>query len=85
VGTPRTDWQPYVAAVLIFAIAFAGLAYSLFPYLVMDRVTIWEAATHPSGLKALLVGAGIVLPFIAGYTILSYRIFRGKAPEKLYD
>jgi cytochrome bd-type quinol oxidase subunit 2 len=26
-----------------------------------------------------------VLPFIVGYPILSYRIFRGKATEKLYD
>jgi cytochrome bd-type quinol oxidase subunit 2 len=26
-----------------------------------------------------------VLPFIVGYTILSYRIFRGKAAKSLYD
>jgi len=81
----RNEWQPYAAAVTIFALAFAGLAYSLYPYVVIDRLTIWEAATHPSGLKALAVGAFIVLPFIAGYTLLSYRIFRGKAAKKLYD
>jgi cytochrome bd ubiquinol oxidase subunit II len=82
---PRGDWQPYAAAVSIFTLAFAGLAYSLFPYVVIDRLTIWEAATHPSALKALAIGAFIVLPFIAGYTLLSYRIFRGKAAAKLYD
>jgi len=27
----------------------------------------------------------IVLPFIIAYTILSYRIFGGKAARKLYD
>ncbi len=79
------DWQPYAAAVAIFTLAFIGLAYSLFPFVVIDRLTIWEAATHPAGLKALMVGAGLVLPFIVGYTILSYRIFRGKATKKLYD
>ena len=79
------DWQPYAAAVTIFTLAFIGLAYSIYPYLVVDRLTIWEAAAHPSALKVLLIGAGIVLPFIAAYTVLSYRIFRGKATAKLYD
>ncbi len=58
---------------------FAGLAYSLFPYVVIDRLTIWEAAAHPSALVFMLVGTSIVLPFILGYTFWSYRIFRGKA------
>jgi cytochrome d ubiquinol oxidase subunit II len=81
----RHDAQPFMAAAAIFALAFIGLAYSLYPYVVMDRLTIWEAATHPTGLRALAVGTAIVLPFIAGYTILSYRIFRGKAAKKLYE
>ncbi len=66
-------------------LAFLGLAYSLYPYVVIDRLTIWEAAAHPSALRVLLIGAAIVLPFIVGYTILSYRIFRGKAKAGLYD
>jgi cytochrome d ubiquinol oxidase subunit II len=84
-GESRGDALAFVAAAAIFVLAFAGLAYSLYPYVVMDRLTIWEAAAHPSGLEALLLGAAIVLPFIAGYTILSYRIFRGKAKAGLYD
>ncbi|HYC36708.1 MAG TPA: cytochrome d ubiquinol oxidase subunit II [Usitatibacter sp.] len=79
------DWRPFAAAAAIFVLAFAGLAYSLFPYVVIDRLTIWEAAAHPSALKVLLVGAVIVLPFILLYTLLSYRIFRGKARAGLYD
>ena len=62
-----------------------GLAYSIFPFVVIDRLTIWEAAAHPSALKALMIGTAIVLPFIVGYTIVAYRIFRGKAAAKLYD
>ena len=54
-------------------------------YVVIDRLTIWEAAGHPTALRFLLAGAAIVLPFIAAYQILSYRIFRGKANAKLYD
>jgi cytochrome d ubiquinol oxidase subunit II len=84
-GAGHRDTRPFLAATAIFVLAFAGLAYSLYPYLVIDRLTLWDAAAHPSALKVLLIGAGIVLPFIAGYTILSYRIFRGKAKAGLYD
>ncbi len=79
------DWQPFAGAVAIFAIAFLGLAYSLYPYVVIDRLTIWEAAAHPSSLKVVLAGALVVLPFIVGYTAISYRVFRGKARGGLYD
>jgi cytochrome d ubiquinol oxidase subunit II len=84
-NSKASDSAPFMAAVAIFTLAFLGLAYSIYPYVVIDRLTIWDAATHPSGLKALFIGTAIVLPFIAGYTILSYRIFRGKATQKLYD
>jgi cytochrome d ubiquinol oxidase subunit II len=79
------DAKPFLAAVAIFVLSFLGLAYSIFPFVVIDRLTLWEAAAHPTGLKALFVGAAIVLPFIVGYTILAYRVFRGKARENLYD
>ncbi|HET7731997.1 MAG TPA: cytochrome d ubiquinol oxidase subunit II [Usitatibacter sp.] len=81
----RRDAAPFAAAATIFALAFAGLAYSLFPYVVIDRLTIWDAAAHPSALQVLLAGAAVVLPFIVLYTLLSYRIFRGKARAGLYD
>ena len=84
-GAKGGDARPFGAAVVIFAIAFIGLAYSIYPYVVIDRLTIWDAAAHPSALKVVLIGAVVVLPFIVGYTILSYRVFRGKARAKLYD
>ena len=74
----RSDWKPFAGAVAIFVLAFAGLAYSLFPYVVMDSLTIWDAAAHPSALTFMLVGTCIVLPFLLGYTFYAYRIFRGK-------
>jgi cytochrome d ubiquinol oxidase subunit II len=84
-GDLTGDWLPFAGAAAIFALAFLGLAYSIYPYVVIDRLTIWEAAAHPSALKVILIGALVVLPFIAAYTILSYRIFRGKAKAGLYD
>jgi cytochrome d ubiquinol oxidase subunit II len=82
---PRSDWKPYAGAAAIFALAFAGLAYSLFPYIVMDRLTIWQAAAHESALTFLGVGALLVLPFIVGYQLYSYRIFRGKVRPGIYE
>ncbi|MBM3359416.1 MAG: cytochrome d ubiquinol oxidase subunit II [Betaproteobacteria bacterium] len=84
-GEAVPDWSPFSGAVAIYLVAFTGLAYSLFPFVVMDRMTIWEAAAHPSSLKVVLIGALIVLPFIVGYTIYSYWVFRGKASAKLYE
>jgi len=84
-GNGSHDGAPFTAAVAIFTLAFLGLAYSLYPYVVIDRLTIWEAAAHPSGLKFLFAGVIIVLPFIVGYTIVAYRVFGGKTTGKLYD
>ena len=75
----KSDARPFAGTVAIFVLAFIGLAYSLFPFVVIDRLTIWEAAAHPSALLFVLAGTSIVLPFILGYTFWSYRIFRGKA------
>ncbi|RPJ45733.1 MAG: cytochrome d ubiquinol oxidase subunit II [Betaproteobacteria bacterium] len=78
------DWQPFAGAVAIYVLAFLGLAYSIFPYVVVDRMTIWDAASHDSALRFMFWGAVIVLPFIAGYTVFAYRVFRGKVRGALY-
>lgn len=79
------DWTAFAGAISIFALAFAGLAYSLFPFVVMDRITIWQAASHPSALWMSLIGVLIVLPFLLGYTIFAHRVFRGKAKAEFYE
>jgi cytochrome d ubiquinol oxidase subunit II len=84
-GERAAEWEPFAGALAIFVLAFIGLAYTMFPYIVMDRLTIWEAAAHPSSLKVVLIGAVVVLPFIAAYTAFSYRVFRGKARAGMYE
>ncbi len=82
---PKSDTKPYAGAVAIFVLAFIGLAYSLFPYVVLDELTVWDAAADDSALEFVGVGVAIVLPFILGYTIYSYRVFRGKVEHGMYD
>ncbi|WP_310315203.1 cytochrome d ubiquinol oxidase subunit II [Hydrogenophaga palleronii] len=77
-------WLPFVLLVLVFVLGFLGLAYSLYPYVVLDQLTIWDAASSPEALKVILVGVCISVPAIAGYTVFSYRVFRGKTSELKY-
>jgi cytochrome d ubiquinol oxidase subunit II len=84
-GPTKRDWLPYVTSAGLFFLAFLGLAYSLFPFLVVDRLTIWQAASAPESLLVIFYGACVVLPAIVGYTIYAYRVFGGKATDLSYD
>jgi cytochrome d ubiquinol oxidase subunit II len=65
--------------------AYIGLAYSFYPYVVPERLTIYEAASAPESLLIILIGALFVVPIIIAYSILAYVIFRGKATALSYD
>ena len=77
--------RPFYGAVGLFVLAFAGLAYSLYPYLLFDRLTAAEAASATESLWMIFLGTAVVLPTILAYTVYSYRVFWGKADELRYD
>ncbi|GAB5448529.1 cytochrome d ubiquinol oxidase subunit II [Gymnodinialimonas sp.] len=79
------SWQPFAVATGLFSLAYVGLAYSFYPYVVPERLTIYEAASDAHSLLIIFVGACVVVPVIGGYSILAYTIFRGKATELRYD
>ncbi len=81
----RGAWLPFVCGTGLFVLAFFGMAYSFYPYVVPERLTIFEAASAPESLLIILVGAVVVMPMIAAYTVLAYVVFRGKATELSYD
>lgn len=83
-GNGHGAWVPFGATVGVFLLAFCGLAYSLFPWLVIDRITIWQAASAPEAMGVILVGALVVLPMIIGYTVFAYRVFWGKSTALKY-
>ena len=80
----RFCWMPFVGAVGIFMLGFHGLAYSFFPYIVPDKLTVWQAAAAPESLMIIFVGALLVLPIIVAYSAFAYRIFWGKATDLRY-
>jgi cytochrome d ubiquinol oxidase subunit II len=75
---------PFAATVAVFLLAFYGLAYSLFPWIVMDKMTIWSAASAPEALMVIFYGVAVVLPVIVGYSVYSYRVFWGKSTALEY-
>jgi cytochrome d ubiquinol oxidase subunit II len=77
-------WLPFALVVCVFLLGGVGLAYSIFPYVVMDRLTIWQAASATESLAVIAIGCAVTVPAIAGYTVFSYRVFWGKARELTY-
>jgi cytochrome d ubiquinol oxidase subunit II len=77
-------WLPFVLLIVVFVLGFLGLAYSIYPFVVIGQMTIWQAASAPEALKVILFGVCISVPAIAGYTVFSYRVFRGKTGELKY-
>ena len=77
-------WIVFAATLLILLLATLGLAYSVYPFIVIDRLNVWEAASSTESLLIVLVGTLFALPAIIGYTIFVYRIFWGKAQVLSY-
>ncbi|VTU26485.1 Cytochrome bd-II oxidase subunit 2 [Variovorax sp. PBL-H6] len=77
-------WVVFAGTVLIFLMAFLGLAYSIYPYVVLDRLTVWQAASSTEALVVIGIGVAITLPAIIVYTIFMYRVFWGRAQALSY-
>lgn len=75
---------PFLLALGLFGLSFAGLGVSIAPDIVPGAVTIWEAAAPPSSLAFMLAGAVIIIPIILAYTSYAYWVFRGKVGAEGY-
>jgi cytochrome d ubiquinol oxidase subunit II len=72
-------WVVFASTVLIFMLAFLGLAYSIYPFIVIERLTVWQAASAHESLVVIFIGVAITLPAIVAYTIYMYSVFWGRA------
>ena len=61
----------------LFGLSFIGLGISIFPFIVPDQITIWQAASPASSQLFMLVGAAVLIPIILAYTAYAYWVFRG--------
>lgn len=82
-GANRQGWA-FLASCTIVVGVFSLAAIDLFPVLtpsITDEafsLTAYNASSTPRTLKAMLIIALIGMPFVIGYTIAIYRVFKGK-------
>ena len=74
----RQDVRPFVLTLVLFAITYAGLGVSMYPFIVPQSITIWQAAAPAKSQLFMLVGVAILIPMILAYTAFAYWVFRGK-------
>ena len=62
-------------------LAYLGLGMSMWPYVVPRHLTFWDVASPYETQIFILVGVGLLIPFILGYTAYVFYVFRGKVNE----
>ena len=80
----RHEARPFFLALGLFFMSFVGLGISMFPYIVPDTLTIWEAAAPETSQLFMLAGTVVLVPLILIYTAWSYWVFRGKVGTQGY-
>lgn len=78
-------WVVYVALIVMCVMCALGLGYSIFPDVVIGKLTIWEAAASRDSLRFAFVGTVIAVPGIFIYTVFIYRVFAGKIKMLSYE
>ena len=69
---------PFLSAVGIFLLAYAGLVISNAPWLVPPSLTIWDTAAYVGSQVFMAIGTTLLLPMVLGYTVFVFWVFRGK-------
>ena len=80
----RRQLMPFLLALALFLLGMAGLGVTIWPYVVPDQITIWDAAAPGSSQIFMLVGVALTLPLILAYTAWAYWVFRGKVGHEGY-
>ena len=80
------QWQlaPFLLSLGLFLLGMAGLGISIWPFVVPDSVTIWDAAAPHRSQVFMLIGVAITMPLILAYTGWAYWVFRGKVGSEGY-
>jgi len=78
-------WIIFISMIVICFMCALGSAYSIYPDIVINRLTIWETVASRDSLLFTLVGITITVPMILIYTAIIYRIFSGKVESLSYE
>lgn len=75
---------PFVWTLLIF-VASCGPGREVFPYLVPETITVFEAAGAPNTLVFMLAIVSFFIPIMIFYNAYQYAVFSGKLEEYRVD
>lgn len=68
----RTTALPFLLTMLMLLAVLGGLFYSVFPYIVLDDVTIWDGAASVSSLRLVLSALIVALPVAVIFNVWVY-------------
>ncbi|MFT0533536.1 cytochrome d ubiquinol oxidase subunit II [Castellaniella hirudinis] len=75
----RASALPYALVMVIFLLLLGGLAYSFFPYVVLDELTLWDAAAPVQTLRLTLSAAVVAFPVALLFNIWVYWRMLGRS------
>ena len=74
---------PLLLTWILLALMFAGVVYSIFPFLVLDELTIWDAAAPVAPLSLVAVCAGVIAFIGIAVQVWDYRHLLAHNPKDL--
>jgi cytochrome d ubiquinol oxidase subunit II len=80
----KRRYRPFILSLVLFLLGMIGLGISIWPYVVPDSITIWDAAAPERSQSFMLVGTLVIMPIILAYTGWAYWVFRGKVAYEGY-
>ena len=80
----RARYRPFLISLGLFLLGMVGLGISMWPYVIPDEITIWQAAAPERSQDFLLAGSMFIIPLILAYTGWAYWVFRGKVGTEGY-
>ena len=68
---PAARQSLLLLAWLLLLLMLAGIIYSIFPFLILDELTVWDAAAPIESLSIVTVCAGLIVPVLIVWQGLS--------------
>ncbi len=68
----------FILTVLLFLLGFIGLLVGLYPFMLPQQITLYQALAPTSSLAFVAPGVLVLLPIILAYTLYGYHVFSGK-------
>lgn len=73
------SWMPFSFCLILFILMLGGLSYSMFPFVILDNLTLWDAAASINALQLVLAATIVAVPVMLVFNLLGYRRLFGKA------